>query len=65
MSDGDLPAAHVWEASTVAALDAITGRNDARGKTVKIVGMNEPSRMRHAALAGRLTAAHRRRPCRA
>ena len=52
----DLSAAHVWDASTVAALDAITTKYRARGKTVTITGMNEPSRLRHAALAGTLTA---------
>jgi len=54
----DLSAAHVWDASTVAALDAITTKYRARGKTVTITGMNEPSRLRHAALAGTLTGAH-------
>jgi SulP family sulfate permease len=47
----DLSASHVWDASTVAALDAIETKYAALGKTVEIVGMNESSeRMR-----GRLT----------
>jgi sulfate permease, SulP family len=50
----DLAAAHVWDASTVATLDAISARYAARGTTVEIVGMNENSRKRHAALAGHL-----------
>jgi SulP family sulfate permease len=54
----DLSAAHIWDASTVAALDAVTTKYGARGKTATITGMNEPSRTRHAALAGRLTSAH-------
>jgi SulP family sulfate permease len=54
----DLSAAHVWDASTVAALDAITAKYASRGKTVTITGMNEPSRVRHAALAGNLSGAH-------
>jgi SulP family sulfate permease len=54
----DLSDAHVWDASTVAALDAITTKYAARGTTVTITGMNESSRTRHAALAGRLTAGH-------
>jgi SulP family sulfate permease len=54
----DLSAAHVWDASTVAALDAITAKYAARGKTARITGMNEPSRVRHAALAGNLSDAH-------
>jgi sulfate permease, SulP family len=54
----DLSAAHVWDASTVAALDAITAKYASRGKTATIAGMNEPSRLRHAALAGNLSDAH-------
>jgi sulfate permease, SulP family len=54
----DLSAAHVWDASTVAALDAITAKYTSRGKTATIAGMNEPSRLRHAALAGNLSDAH-------
>jgi SulP family sulfate permease len=52
----DLSAAHVWDASTVAALDAITTKYEARGTTVTISGMNAHSRERHAALAGHLSA---------
>jgi sulfate permease, SulP family len=51
----DLSAAHVWDASTVAALDALTARYAARGTTVTITGMNAQSASRHAALAGHLT----------
>jgi SulP family sulfate permease len=54
----DLSAAHIWDASTVAALDAVTTKYEARGKTATITGMNEPSRLRHAALAGHLISAH-------
>ncbi|NMH96375.1 SulP family inorganic anion transporter [Pseudonocardia acidicola] len=54
----DLSAAHVWDASTVAALEAITTRYAARGTTVTIVGMNENSRQRHDALAGHLSGSH-------
>nr|WP_252436264.1 SulP family inorganic anion transporter [Pseudonocardia humida] len=54
----DLSAAHVWDASTVAALDAITTKYAARGSTVRIVGMNENSLTRHTALAGLASAGH-------
>jgi len=54
----DLSAAHIWDASTVAALDAVTARYAARDKTATITGMNEPSRLRHAALAGNLSGTH-------
>ncbi|WP_214368225.1 SulP family inorganic anion transporter [Pseudonocardia sp. H11422] len=54
----DLSAAHIWDASTVAALDAITTKYEARGTTVTITGMNDNSRTRHDALAGHLSGAH-------
>ena len=54
----DLSDAHVWDASTVAALDAVTTKYRARGTTVTITGMNTNSRDRHDKLAGRLTPAH-------
>jgi SulP family sulfate permease len=54
----DLSAAHVWDASTVAALDAITTKYESRGSTVTITGMNENSQTRHTALAGRLSSSH-------
>jgi SulP family sulfate permease len=54
----DLSAAHVWDASTVAALSAITAKYAARGTTAVITGMNAQSRQRHAALAAHVTAHH-------
>ncbi len=54
----DLSAAQVWDASTVAALDAIRTKYAARGTTVTVSGMNDHSQDRHDRLAGRLTAAH-------
>jgi SulP family sulfate permease len=50
----DLSGAHVWDASTVAALDAITTKYAAKGKTAVIVGLDEDSARRHGRLAGRL-----------
>jgi SulP family sulfate permease len=50
----DLAEAHVWDASSVAALDAITTRYSARGKTVDIVGLNEASAGMLDRLAGQL-----------
>ncbi|MEV4598547.1 SulP family inorganic anion transporter [Amycolatopsis sp. NPDC049253] len=52
----DLTDAHIWDASTVAALDAITTKYAARGKTVEIVGLNSPSARIHGRLTGELTA---------
>ncbi|WP_428966052.1 SulP family inorganic anion transporter [Micromonospora fluostatini] len=54
----DLSQAHIWDASSVAALDAITTKYAARGKTVDIVGLNEPSAVMHNTLAGTLKVGH-------
>jgi SulP family sulfate permease len=54
----DLSEAHIWDASTVASLDAITTKYEARGTAVTITGMNDNSRQRHDNLAGNLTGAH-------
>jgi SulP family sulfate permease len=50
----DLSASHVWDASTVATLDAITTKYARRGTVVEIVGLNEASAERHERLTGRL-----------
>ncbi len=50
----DLSASHVWDASTVAALDAITTKYHRKGKTVEIVGLNPASAARHERLSGSL-----------
>ena len=54
----DMSRTHIWDASTVATLDAITTKYAAKGKTVTIVGMNDSSAERHARLSGQLTGAH-------
>lgn len=54
----DLSGAHVWDASTVAALDAIVFKYERRGKTVDIVGVNEYSAAMRARLDGRLPVGH-------
>ncbi|MGA5163408.1 SulP family inorganic anion transporter [Streptomyces pseudogriseolus] len=51
----DLSAAHIWDASSVAALDAVETKYAQRGKTVEIVGLNEPSARIHRTLSGELT----------
>ncbi len=50
----DLSRSHIWDASTVATLDAITRKYAEKGKTVTITGLNEASAERHARLAGHL-----------
>ncbi|MEU8230486.1 SulP family inorganic anion transporter [Actinoplanes sp. NPDC048967] len=54
----DLTAAHIWDASSVAALDAITTKYQTRGKAVDIVGLNDASASFHENLAGKLKAGH-------
>ena len=50
----DLSASHVWDASTVAALDAITTKYARKGNRVEIVGLNPASAERHERLSGSL-----------
>ena len=54
----DLTDAHIWDASTVAALDAVTTKYASRGKTVEIVGLNADSARRHGRLSGELAGSH-------
>ncbi|MFJ3895027.1 SulP family inorganic anion transporter [Streptomyces sp. NPDC090083] len=54
----DLSAAHIWDASSVAALDAIETKYAQRGKTVEIISLNEPSARLHKNLSGELTGGH-------
>ncbi|MEU0084669.1 SulP family inorganic anion transporter [Streptomyces sp. NPDC006274] len=54
----DLSDAHIWDASSVAALDAIETKYAQRGKKVTIIGLNKPSADMHGKLAGQLTAGH-------
>ncbi|MFJ4692230.1 SulP family inorganic anion transporter [Streptomyces sp. NPDC088766] len=51
----DLSAAHIWDASSVAALDAVEHKYAQRGKTVEITGLNEASARIHGTLSGELT----------
>jgi SulP family sulfate permease len=50
----DLSESHIWDASSVAALDAIETKYAAKGKTVTIEGLNQASQDRHERLARRL-----------
>ncbi|MFG1925290.1 SulP family inorganic anion transporter [Cryptosporangium sp. NPDC048952] len=54
----DLSGAHIWDASSVAALDAVTTKYAARGTTVEITGLNEASARMRELLAGQLQGAH-------
>ena len=50
----DISDSHIWDASTVAALDAITTKYESKGKTVQITGLNHASAERHERLTGQL-----------
>ena len=52
----DLSGSHVWDASTVAALDAVEAKYASRGKRLRIEGLNEASADMHGRLAGHLSA---------
>ncbi|WP_104169473.1 SulP family inorganic anion transporter [Cryobacterium sp. M23] len=54
----DMAASHIWDASTVAALDSITNKYGRLGKRAVIVGMNDASTNIHARLAGNLGGGH-------
>jgi SulP family sulfate permease len=54
----DLSNAHLWDASTIAALDAIGNKFHRHGKVVEIIGMNQDSAARHGKLSGELGAGH-------
>lgn len=54
----DMSESHIWDASTVATLDAITTRYEAKGKTVSITGLNSSSAARHHRLSGHVAGAH-------
>ncbi|UZN03657.1 SulP family inorganic anion transporter [Cellulomonas sp. S1-8] len=54
----DMADAHIWDASTVATLDAIRTRYARKGKEVEIINLDTDSARRHERLAGRLGQGH-------
>lgn len=48
----DLSQSHIWDASTVASLDAIATKYRSKGKTVEIIGLNRSSAERYQRLTG-------------
>lgn len=54
----DMSRSHVWDASTVAALDAIVTKYENRDKTVTIEGLNDTAAAFHGRLTGNLGAGH-------
>jgi len=49
----DVSGSHIWDASSVAALDSITTKYESLGKTVYLKGMNLASAKLHGKLAGK------------
>ncbi|RVW03629.1 SulP family inorganic anion transporter [Rhodococcus spongiicola] len=54
----DFSEAHIWDASTVATLDAIEAKYATHGKSVEFRGLNVGSADRHARLSGHLGEGH-------
>ncbi|TFB75877.1 SulP family inorganic anion transporter [Cryobacterium glaciale] len=54
----EMSGSHIWDASTVATLDAITYKYERHGKHVVIEGLNEASSILHTRLAGNLGSGH-------
>lgn len=54
----DFTDAHIWDASTVAALDAVTTKYGDHDIAVEVHGLNEESAARYDLLSGHLAAAH-------
>ena len=54
----DMSRSHVWDASTVAALDAIVDKYERQGTSVTIEGLNDAASAFHGRLSGQLGAEH-------
>jgi SulP family sulfate permease len=54
----DMEGSRIWDASTVAALDAIVTKYEHLGKRVIIEGMNDATTAMHGRLSGNLGAGH-------
>ena len=50
----DFSQSHLWDASTIAALDSIEDKYQHYGKTIEISGLNVASRAMRARMSGRL-----------
>jgi SulP family sulfate permease len=52
----DLHASHLWDASTIAVLDAVTEKYRRHGREVELIGLNSASTQMRERLAGKLNA---------
>ncbi|WP_435298996.1 SulP family inorganic anion transporter [Timonella sp. A28] len=50
----DMERSHIWDASSIAALDAITDKYARYGKTVEVIGLNAASQRMQERLGGKL-----------
>jgi len=50
----DMYNSHLWDASTIAALDSITGKYEKYGKNVQVEGLNQASLKMRERLGGKL-----------
>jgi SulP family sulfate permease len=50
----DLHASHLWDASTIAVLDAVTAKYRRHGRDVELIGLNSASIRMRERLAGKL-----------
>lgn len=50
----DLTRSHLWDASTIAALDSVTTKYEERGTEVTVVGLNAASRRMRETMSGML-----------
>lgn len=54
----DFHASHLWDASTIAVLDAVTEKYRRHGRDVELIGLNSASARMRERLAGKLNAGH-------
>ena len=54
----DLHASHLWDASTIAVLDAVTEKYRKHGREVELIGLNSASVQMRERLAGKLNSGH-------
>lgn len=50
----DMSESHIWDASSIAALDSILTKYESQGKSVEIIGLNETSAILQDRLSGQL-----------
>lgn len=54
----DMSESHIWDASTIAALDSVLTKYESQGKSAQIIGLNEASAIFQNRLSGQLGEGH-------